>query len=221
MNNYQNRLNSPTYINQGVASIEILKSKGIEFKSLKQLSFVVTRPGIFKRVKVKGTNGLPYIKGSELNKVNPFNSCEYLSKTKTPFLDELKLYENQILFTCAGTVGEIKLISKEFEECNAIGSQDIIRIDGSNSDISIFYLFAYLKTEIISHYIQSLKYGSVIERVEPFHVDMVPIYVPDENLLNEVADSVLKFKNYLYDAFTNEQKAINLIENEIETWQTS
>lgn len=221
INNYQQRLDSPSYVNQGVSHYSYLKTQGFEFLKLKKMGFKVTRPGIFKRVKVSEKNGLPYIKGSELNKLNPFDSCEYLSKTKTPFLNELKLRENQILFTCAGTVGDVKLISKEYEERNSIGSQDIIRIEQSKAEISIFYLFAYLKTDFIQSYIQSLKYGSVIERVEPFHVDMIPVFLVSKDRYSEIVSNVEQYKNLLYKAFKCEEKAIDLVEKEIESWQES
>src|SRR5690606_4216744 len=136
-------------------------------------------------------------------------NCEYLSKTRTPFLDKLKLRENQILFTCAGTVGEIKIISKEFEEKNAIGSQDIIRIENQSSD-NIFYLFAYLKTKLLKSYIQSLKYGSVIERIEPFHINAVPMCLPSNEKYKLIISKVEKYKNFLYRAFKNEQLATDL-----------
>ncbi|WP_281233650.1 methylation-associated defense system restriction endonuclease subunit S MAD5 [Flavobacterium gelatinilyticum] len=220
-NNYQKRLDSPVYVNAGVKTYGELIDKGVAFKTISNLKFKVFRPGIFKRIKVLKQHGLPYIKGSELNKMNPFNSCEYLSKTKTPFLNELTLKEGQILFTCAGTVGDIKLISKEYEEKKAVGSQDIIRIEKGNSEISIEYLFAYLKTEFMYEYIQSLKYGSVIERVEPFHIDLLPIYVPSKDVYEKVTESVKKYKDLMYVAFKEEETAINLIEKEIESWQKS
>ncbi len=145
-NNYQSRIDSPTYVNSSATFWNQKRESKINFFSIEELGFKVTRPGIFKRVKVDGTNGIPYIKGSELNKLNPFSNCEYLSKSRTPFLDELKLKVNQILFTCAGTVGDVRLISKEFEDFNAVGSQDIIRIEENNSSVSVYYLFAFLKT---------------------------------------------------------------------------
>lgn len=166
-----------------------------------------------------GTNGIPYIKGSELNKLNPFSNCEYLSKSRTPFLDELKLKVNQILFTCAGTIGDVRLISKEFEDFNAIGSQDIIRIEENNSSVSVYYLFAFLKTNFAREFAQSLKYGSVIERVEPFHVDLIPVAIPEEKIYNEIINAVAKYNDAMYMAFNNEKIAIDLIEKEIDQWQ--
>lgn len=219
LNHKQIRFDSKAYINIGVQHHGKLESKGYKFLKLKEVGFDVSRPGIFKRIKVSENSGLPYIKGSELNKVNPFDSCEYLSKTKTPFLEKLKLRENQILLTCAGTVGDLKLISKEFEEMEAIGSQDIIRIDEGQAKISIFYLFAYLKTDFIQSIIQSMKYGSVIERVEPFHIDSLPVLLLSDEIRNDISLKVENYKTLLYAAFKNEEKAINLIEKEIESWQ--
>lgn len=220
-NGNQSRIDAPTFINESVIYKKSLHHENIKFSSISDLGFKVTRPGIFKRVKVDGFNGIPYIKGSELNKLNPFGSCEYLSKTKTPFLDQLRLKVGQVLFTCAGTVGDVRLISKEFEDSSAVGSQDIIRIDQATSEISNLYLFAFLKTRFAKEYAQSLKYGSVIERVEPFHVGSIPIAIPENNIYNEIVNSIGVYNDSMYLAFVKEKTAIDLIEKEIDQWQQS
>jgi restriction endonuclease S subunit len=146
-NSFQVRLDAPAFINNGVKLIESL-SKDFDFVHLGTLDVNIRRPGIFKRVYVdKG--GLPYIKGSELALCNPFTNCVYLSKTKTPFLDELKLKQNQILITCAGSVGSVRLITKEFEDLNSIGSQDIIRIESNDKLFTSEYIFAYLRLPVV------------------------------------------------------------------------
>ena len=216
-NGFQCRIDSISYINNGIRIISELANLGYKFNMLGSLNIKTTRPGIFKRIYVK--EGYPYIKGSELGINNPFNNCVYLSKTKTPFLNELKLKENQILFTCAGSVGMVRLITKEFEEKDAIGSQDIIRIESNDIKYTSEYIFAYLKLPFVYDYIQSLKYGSVIERVEPFHVERIPIVEPTEDLLKKVSKKIMSYKNLLYRAFKMEERAIQLIENEIDQWQ--
>lgn len=218
-NDTQTRFDAPTFINESVIYKKSVPTEDIKFSSINDLGFKVTRPGIFKRVKVDGFNGIPYIKGSELNKLNPFGGCEYLSKTKTPFLDQLRLKVGQVLFTCAGTVGDVRLISKEFEDYNAVGSQDIIRIDQGTSEISNFYLFAFLKTRFAKEYAQSLKYGSVIERVEPFHVDSIPIAIPETAVYKDIVNSIGIYNDSMYLAFVKENQAIDLIEKEIDQWQ--
>ncbi len=211
----QKRLDSPVYITD---SSNYLNSN-FKFSSIDELGFNVYRPGIFKRIKVDKDNGIPYIKGSDLNKSNPFNNCEFLSKTKTPFINEMILKEDQILFTCAGSIGEVKLITKEFVDNPAIGSQDIIRIENKDNSMPIEFLFAYLKTKFSCDYIQSIKYGSVIERVEPFHVQSIPIQNLPDDLIKKVKVLIDNYKQSFYTSFYKENQAINLIENEIDAWQ--
>jgi len=219
--NYQLRLDSPTYVNPGISKIDHLKKLGYKFRNINEFAIKISRPGIFKRIKVKKENGLPYLKGSELSKQNPFGLCEYLSKTRTPFLEELILRENQILFTCAGTVGDTKLISAEFEEKKAIGSQDIIRIESNDPELSVLYLYAYLKVPFIRDFIQAHKYGSVIERVEPFHVELIPVYIPESKIKKSIELKVEQYKTNNYTAFKKEERAIGIVEKEIESWQES
>ena len=166
--------------------------------------------------------GIPYIKGSEIFMANPFRRCEHLSKSRTPFVDEMLLKEGQILVTCAGSCGNIKLITKEYEEKEAIGSQDIIRIDSNYRDEDYLfnkeYLFTYLQLPFVYSYFQSLKYGSVIERIEPFHVESIPIIEPSIELSNGIKVLIRKYMDSQYKAFVSEEKAIRMVEEEIEKW---
>lgn len=199
--------------------MEQLQRSGVEFKKLGSLGYSVRRPGIFKRVKVKKEHGIPYLKGADLPLFNPFAECEYLSKSKTPFIDEMLLKEEQILLTCAGNVGLSRLITKEFEEENALGSQDIIRIETNSVEFDNYYLFAYLSIDFVVSYLNSLRYGSVIHRIEPFHVENLPILILPQKLRQEVSHLIKTYSKMLYRAFKMENEAIGLIEKEIESWQ--
>jgi len=216
---FQKRIDAPAFLNKGIQIIKQLKENDFEFISLKECKVSVSRPGIFKRIYVK-VDGFPYIKGSELELTNPFNNCVYLSKKKTPFLNELTFCQNQILITCAGSVGNVRIITKEFEDLKAIGSQDIIRIECQDNDLfSNEYIFAYLRLPFVFDFIQSLKYGSVIERIEPFHVDQIPVLIPTKDFSERITKIIQKYKENIYNAFIKENQAIQLIEKEIEQWQ--
>lgn len=215
----QQRLDPPALMNDGVEAMSEVISR-MPYKLIGELDFVVRRPGIFKRVYVD--NGIPYIKGSEIFLVNPFRRCERLSRTRTPFIDEMKLKEGQILVTCAGSCGNIKMITKEYEDKESIGSQDIIRIDSDNVDgntlINKEYLFTYLQLPFVNSYIQSMKYGSVIERIEPFHIESIPVVVPSQELSNIIKSHIKKYMDNTYKAFIAEDRAISMVEQEIEKW---
>lgn len=215
----QCRLDPPALISDGVEVVNKLKSKDILFKTLSKCNAHVYRPGIFKRSYVE--KGYPYIKGSELFDNNPFLRCQYLSKTKTPFVEQMLLRENQILITCAGSCGQVKLITKEFEDKGAIGSQDIIRVEAKDSLFTTEYLFIYFQLPFVFDYIQSMKYGSVIERIEPFHVESIPVFVPSEEVSIKITDKINIYKRNMYVAFNKENQAISIVEKEIESWQQS
>ena len=215
----QQRIDPPALMNEGVEAMQEVISR-LPYKLLGELGVVVRRPGIFKRIYVE--NGIPYIKGSEIFLTNPFQRCEHLSKTRTPFVEEMELKEGQILVTCAGSCGNIKMITREYEEKQSIGSQDIIRIDSNDgltdNLVNKEYLFTYLQLPFVYSYIQSMKYGSVIERIEPFHVESIPVVVPPKELSCEIQNKIQIYMEATYKAFKAEEEAISMVEEEIEKW---
>lgn len=213
----QQRIDPPALMNDGVDSMKLVRQH-MEHKILKDLMVKVYRPGIFKRNYV--SDGIPYIKGSEIFKFNPFVSCEQLSRTRTPFIDQMKLHEGQILITCAGSVGDVKLITKEYEDKDSIGSQDIIRLESNDQLCTKEYLFVYLQLPFVYDYIQSMKYGSVIERIEPFHVESIPVIIPSSEVSQKITEVIGKYMDFSYRAFKSEEEAILLVEKEIESWSS-
>ena len=215
----QNRLDPPAIMNDGVDAMKEVTAR-LPYKILGKLDFNVRRPGIFKRIYVE--KGIPYIKGSEIFLSNPFRRCECLSRTRTPFIDEMELKEGQILVTCAGSCGNVKIITKEYEDKQSIGSQDIIRIDCDkvckDALISKEYLFTYLQLPFVYSYIQSMKYGSVIERVEPFHIESIPVVIPNKDLNDKIQVLIQEYMDKTYKAFIDEESAISMVEKEIEKW---
>lgn len=215
MTSLQYRLDPPALMNDGVKTMtEVLAYN--KHKTIEEIDAKVYRPGIFKRNYVE--NGIPYIKGSEIFLTNPFRRCVYLSRTRTPFIDEMSLNEGQILITCAGSVGDIKLITKEYEDKESIGSQDIIRLESNDPLYTKEYMFAYLQQPFVYDYIQSMKYGSVIERIEPFHVESIPVVEPTKELSEKVTLIVQTYMDCTYRAFIAEETAISKVEQEIERW---
>ena len=214
-NSLQHRLDPPAIMNGGVYSMQDITSK-MNYTTIANINGKVYRPRIFKRNYV--SNGIPYIKGSEIFLTNPFRRCEQLSRTLTPFIDEMSMKEGQILITCAGSVGDIKLITKEYEDKKSIGSQDIIRLESNDVLYTKEYLFVYLQQPFVYDYIQSMKYGSVIERIEPFHVESIPVIEPIKELSEEITSIVRHYMNCTYRAFNCEENAISMVEQEIEKW---
>lgn len=207
------RFDPPVYVNKGVSAAQYLSCKTIP---LGECNARFWYPGIFKRAYVN--EGLPYIKGSSLFEVNPFKRCDYLSRSRTPGLEDLWLKEGQILMSCAGICGQVKLITKEYEDKKAIGSPDIIRIHPMDVLYTKEYLFVYLQLPFVYDYMQSLKYGSVIERFDIDTIKTIPVVTPTRELSDEVTGIIKRYMDCTYRAFNSEEKAIRMVEEEIEKW---
>ena len=134
------RFDPTIYINKGVQWVKSIQKQSTR---LGDLNVKMWYPGIFKRAYVE--NGLPYLKGSSVFDVNPFKTCDHLSKARTPKLDDLWLKEGMLLITCAGACGLVKMITKEYEDKGAIGSPDIIRLVSNDTLFTTEYIFAYLQ----------------------------------------------------------------------------
>lgn len=207
------RFDAPVFINDGVTWMKNLRRETVV---LGECNIKTWYPGMFKRSYV--ANGLPYIKGSELFLSNPFRRCEKLSRSRTPKLEQLWLKEGQLLISCAGICGLVKLITKEYEENEAIGSPDIIRLVSEDPLFTKEYLFVYLQLPAVYDYMQSLKYGSVIERFDIGNIETIPIVKPSKALSEQITSIIRKYMDCSYRSFNAEEKAISMVEQEIEKW---
>lgn len=181
---------------------------------LKNASEDIFRPGIFKRNYVK--QGIDFLGGSDITKSIP-DSDKKLSKRNTPNFDELTLKEDWILVTCGGTIGTTVLVNAYL--ATKLASQHILRV--ISKGVKTGYLFAFLSSEIGVKVIQSFTYGSVIPQIEPHHLELVPIPLLGNELMDKIHSDVMKYKVKINEAITKENQAIALIEKEIDLWQVS
>ena len=179
---------------------------------LKDFSERIFRPGIFKRNYV--AEGVDFLGGSDITSAIPA-SDKKLSKARTLNFDDLTLKEDWILVTCGGTIGTTVLVNNFLSQ--KLASQHILRI--IPKDIPTGYLFAFLNSEIGLKVIQSFMYGSVIQQIEPHHLELVPIPLLSEDLMNSAHDNVMRYKDNMNSAINMELEAIDLIEKEIDQWQ--
>jgi len=204
------RYEAQYYVSEGYEIKEHIKEN--EFKYLHDVCKPVFRPGIFKRHYVD--TGLEFLGGSDIVRAIP-KSDKKLSIAKTKHLNELKIEEDWILVTCGGTIGYSVLVDRYLADKTA--SQHILRVIAD--DIKSGYLFAFMSSTLGLKAIQSFTYGSVIPQIEPHHLELLPIPILEEKLMNEIHKMVMKYKENISTAIENELEAINLIENEIEQWQ--
>jgi type I restriction enzyme, S subunit len=188
--NGSNILKSNFHLNYGKKRVEAALKNKKPFKPLGELTTNVFTGGIFKRVFVEKEDfGLPYISAQHMMNANPLDVAKIISTKYTPRQEDMTLKANQILVSCAGTVGNVKLIGKDL--VGVIGSQDIIRVISNDELASYGYLYAYLSTPTAYNYIQSFIYGSVVPRIEPNTLSKIPVPILADELTRRI-DRLIK-----------------------------
>ena len=178
------------HMNFGKRRIEQARRNGLRFESLGNVVDKVFTGGIFKRVFVESSEfGLPYISAQHMMNSNPLDVAKIISKKYTPRQDDMSLKENQILISCAGTVGNVKLITSDLE--GVIGSQDIIRVDADDK-LLFGYLYSFLSSQTAYTYMQSFIYGSVVPRIEPNTLKKLPIPILPKEFQQKIHNLIVE-----------------------------
>ncbi len=202
----------PNYhLNYGKSRVALAKKKGINFMPLSDLVDSVYTGGIFKRIFIDSLDkGLPYISAQHMMNSNAIEVAKTISKKYTPRQEDMTLKENVILVSCAGTVGNVRLITKDL--VGAIGSQDIIRVIGNNKKTPIGFIYAYLSSPTAFNYIQSYIYGSVVPRIEPNTLSKLPIPEFSTAKKNRIHELIMESSLLRSDSNALLKKAHQMIE---------
>ncbi len=182
-----------------------------QWKTLSEMASV-SRPDLFKRNYVK--NGLMFLGGRDIFLSTP-KSDKFVSKTKTPDIPSLVISEGTILMPRSGTIGEVAIATSQHAQ--KLASEDVIRISADNI-LRAGYLYAFLSSSIGKALIQRYIFGSVIQHVEPHQLNHIPVPILDEERMKAISDLAISNKDKLGKAGELENKAISMVEQEIEKW---
>jgi len=186
-------------MNYGKKRIESSAYKGLHFDTLSNVTASIFTGGIFKRVFVEDEEyGYPYISATHMMNTNPLDVAKLISKKYTPRLEEMTLKTNQILVSCAGTIGNVRLITSDLS--HVVGSQDIIRVNSDNTKMPYGYIYAYLASKTAYNFMQSYIYGSVVPRIEPKTLGNLPVPILPEEKQQQIHQLIVDSANLRVEA---------------------
>lgn len=162
-------------------------------------------------------DGVFFLSSSEMMLANPKRFCKRISR-KTPNLKELLVSKGTILISRSGSVGNTIIVGDELN--GSAVSEHAMRLVVDEEKISPEYVFAYFCTKQGKDSLAILPYGSVIVTLgEEFlgNVDLPVLSDEKQKLIKELVQ-IYSQKNDM--AVTNENKAITMVEEEIEKWQS-
>lgn len=135
----------------------------------------------FPRVYVAEANGVPFLSSSDIIGLRPERG-NFLSRKHTPKLNKLIIKPWMVLVSRSGTIGNVSLASPRMEGWAL--SEDAIRLIAPNSDIAGF-VSAFLRSHWGRDQLCGLTYGSVIQHIEPHHLEQV--LIPDIPAIRRIA----------------------------------
>lgn len=127
----------------------------------------------FARVYVGPDNGVPFLSSSDIIGLRPERG-RYLSKKHTKRLEELKIKPWDVLLSRSGTIGNVGLASPRMAEWAL--SEHAIRITAPDPDTA-GYVTAFLRSRWGRAQMVGVTYGSVIQHIEPQHLQRV--FIPN------------------------------------------
>ncbi|MYH80471.1 restriction endonuclease subunit S [Candidatus Poribacteria bacterium] len=179
-----------------------------------RISKSVTLPGRFKRVYVEEGNGIVFFTGKHISELDPSDK-KYLSLSQHTerIENELVIREGMILITSSGTLANTVLVLKHWDGWAM--THDIIRVVPVNKEIS-GYLYAWLSSDYARELIHRFAYGAVVQHLEKEHIMQVSVpLLRDENVQQEINDTVLEANRKRTEAYNLEQEALRVLDEKV------
>lgn len=145
-------------------------------------------PGRFRRVYVSSEYGVPFLQGSHIPFMRPYD-LKYLSRRSERDLGQCRVEHLWILITRSGTIGRVSLVSKYIHGWAA--SEHLIRIIAEDS-----YNPGYIATFLMSPYGQyqllSKIYGGVVDELTVEDTGNILIPIPSKGIQDKIGNKVIE-----------------------------
>lgn len=211
LTSHNKRFEANYHIAEGKSIEDYIKAR-FKWDLLGNLCSSISRPELFKRYYVQ--NGLPFLGGADLFLASP-KSSKQLSKTKTSNIESLVIKEGTILLPRSGTIGDVAWA--HYGHAQKLASEDVIRLLPNNI-LREGYIYAFLSSAIGKSLIKRHIFGSVIQHIEPPHLKLIPVPIFDNIIIETTHSKVLEYSKKTGEAIQKEEKAIAMVEQEIEKW---
>ncbi|WP_322508127.1 restriction endonuclease subunit S, partial [Anaerolinea sp.] len=167
-------------------------------------------PPRFKRIYVPKEYGIPFLQGSHLPQVRPYD-LKYISlKANAKHIDECLIKTGYVLVTRSGTIGRIGLVSSYKDKWAA--TDDLVRIVPDHSKGHPGYIAAFLMTPYGQHQLKVRIYGGVIDHLEVPHVESVLVPNPPQDIQTLIGERVVQAFEKKDKASAIEEAAIRKVE---------
>ncbi len=174
--------------------------------------------GSFKRLELNSSKGIKLINQSDI--FNAKKKGKFVSRAfvKT---DNLAEY-GEVLIAGVGTLGEGETFCRTIFVNEELQGQllagEFIRMK-TNSSVPSGYLYCWLSSDYGFRLIRKTQTGTKLCRPIQDLLKELPVPLLSDNQMKKIDNDVKKAHTLLYEAYCKENRAIELVEKEIESWQ--
>ena len=185
---------------------------------LKDITFKIFAPPMFKHIYLEKDNGYPFMTGSELTQFN-LRYYRWLSPRGVKDIQDYIVNKGTLLLYKSGTtdggiLGNVFIADKKLDGCCL--SDHVIRIVFNDENMA-YWAFAFLKSKGAVKMLQRLATGTMIPFITPERISELQIPSPDDNYYR-IVRLVDKYIELNSQSKEDETKAISMVEQEIEKW---
>lgn len=184
------------------------KYEPVQLGSITANIFIPTR---FKRIYAPKEYGVPFLQGSHLPQMRPYD-LKYISlKANAKHIDECLVRTGYVLVTRSGTIGRIGLVSSYMDKWAA--TDDLVRIVPDYTKGHPGYIAAFLMTPYGQHQLTAKIYGGVISHLEVSHVESVLVPNPPMDIQTLIGERLVQAFEKKDEASAIEEVAIRKVES--------
>ena len=199
------------------AFIETYKSHSVK---LANITTKVFAPPLFKHIYLNKDNGYPFMTGSELSKFN-LRYYRWLSPRGVKDINDYIVRKGTLLLYKSGTtdggiLGNVFIADDQLDGCCL--SDHVIRVVFKDEKMAL-WTFAFLKSKGSVRMLQRLATGTMIPFITPERLSELFIPTPDDKF-DEIASLIEDYVKLVSQSKQDENKAITMVEQEIEKWQS-
>lgn len=192
-------------------AVRLLRDGKYEPVQLGSITADVFIPTRFKRIYVSEPYGVPFLQGSQLPQMRPYD-LKYISvKANAKHIDECLIRTGYVLVTRSGTIGRIGLVSSYMDKWAA--SEHLLRIVPDHSKGHPGYIAAFLMTPYGQHQLTAKIYGGVVDELT--EEDTRAVWIPNAPLeiQREIGERIVQAFEKKDEASAIEEAAIHKVES--------
>jgi len=206
----ENRFDASFHVPVAKTVVILLQKGNYAPVRLRSMASDIFIPPRFKRIYVPKAYGVPFLQGSHLPQVRPYD-LKYISlKANAKHIDECLIRTGFVLVTRSGTVGRIGLVSSYMDKWAA--SEHLLRIVPDNSRGHPGYIAAFLMTPYGQHQLTAKIYGGVVDELT--EGDTGEVWIPNApmEIQQEIGEKVVQAFEKKDEASVIEEAAIRKVE---------